>query len=68
MMWGMISGSQGDRADGLEERVEVLREAATMMLYVSVVEIAELATLPEGHFGDGRVATACPAQLGRAGG
>ena len=31
------------------ERDEVVREAATMVLYVSVVEIAELAALPETH-------------------
>ena len=34
---------------------ELRREAATMVLYVSVVEIAELASLPEGHFAHGRV-------------
>ena len=32
-----------------------MREAATMVLYVSVVEIAELAALPEEHFSDGHV-------------
>jgi hypothetical protein len=31
------------------ERDELVREAATMVLYVSVVEIAELAALPETH-------------------
>ncbi len=46
-----------------EERAEILREAATMVLYVSVVEIAELATLPEGHFGHGRVTGPVGAQL-----
>jgi len=46
--------SQESQAD-LEARTELLREAATMVLYVSVVEIAELATLPEGHFSHGRV-------------
>ena len=30
-----------------EARAEILREAVTMVLYVSVVEIAELAALPE---------------------
>jgi hypothetical protein len=47
----------------IEARSELLREAATMMLYVSVVEIAELATLPEGHFGSGRVTGPVGAQL-----
>src|SRR5262245_10537118 len=39
----------------LEERAEIFREAVTMVLYVSVVEIAELAALPEDHFLHGRV-------------
>jgi hypothetical protein len=34
----------------LEERNEIFREAVVMVLYVSVVEIAELAALPEDHF------------------
>jgi hypothetical protein len=38
-----------------EARVEILREAVTMVLYVSVVEIAELAAIPEKHFSHGRV-------------
>jgi hypothetical protein len=33
----------------LEERNEIFREALVMVLYVSVVEIAELAALPEDH-------------------
>jgi ABC-type tungstate transport system substrate-binding protein len=33
----------------------VVREATTMVLYVSVVEIAELAALPESHLAHGRV-------------
>ncbi len=36
-------------------RTDLLREATTMVLYVSVVEIAELAALPETHFANGRV-------------
>ena len=32
-----------------EHRAELWREAVTMVLYVSVVEIAELASLPESH-------------------
>ena len=40
---------------GGEHRVELIREATVMILYVSVVEIAELAALPEAHYDDGRV-------------
>jgi hypothetical protein len=36
-------------------RLHVVREAATMVLYVSVVEIAELVSIPEEHFSDGHV-------------
>jgi hypothetical protein len=59
----MTSAGQGDRVHALDERAEVLREAATMVLYVSVVEIAELATLPESHFGNGRVTGPVGTQL-----
>jgi hypothetical protein len=59
----MTSTSQRDHAEADEERVELLREAATMVLYVSVVEIAELATLPEGHFGGGHVTGPVGTQL-----
>jgi hypothetical protein len=38
-----------------EERAEILREATVMVLYVAVVEIGELAALPEEHFSDGHV-------------
>jgi hypothetical protein len=38
-----------------DEHAEILREATTMVLYVSVVEIAELAALPESHFSNGNV-------------
>src|SRR3954452_18002049 len=38
-----------------EGRADVLREAVTMTLYVSVVLIAELAAIPEKHFAHGRV-------------
>ena len=38
-----------------EHRAHLVREAATMVLYVSVVEIAELAAIPESHFAHGRV-------------
>src|SRR6476661_4080196 len=44
-------------------RNEVFREAATMALYVSVVEIAELAALPESHFAHGRVTGPVGGQL-----
>jgi hypothetical protein len=36
-------------------RAELWREAATMVLYVSVVEIAELASIPESHLSGGHV-------------
>ena len=36
-------------------RTHLVREAATMVLYVSVIEIAELAAIPEEHFAHGRV-------------
>ncbi|MDQ1455847.1 MAG: hypothetical protein QOH28_1467 [Actinomycetota bacterium] len=57
-MTGMMSivsppASHG-HASGVE-RAEVRREAAIMVLYVSVVEIAELASLPERHFSNGVV-------------
>lgn len=38
-----------------EHRVELLHEATVMVLYVSVIEIAELAALPEGHYAGGHV-------------
>src|SRR5262249_58459742 len=38
-----------------EHRVELIREATVMILYVSVVEIADLAALPEAHYVHGRV-------------
>src|SRR3954469_17341017 len=46
-----------------EARREVLREAVTMTLYVSVVLIAELAAIPEKHFADGRGTGAVGGQL-----
>src|SRR4051794_15878061 len=48
---------------GHDTRAEVFREAVTMILYVSVVEIAELAAIPEEHFGDGKVTGAVGGQL-----
>jgi hypothetical protein len=50
------------RAQSSEERAEIVREAITMMLYVSVVEIAELAALPETHI-SGRVTGPVGGQL-----
>jgi len=44
--------TQGEHSD---HRTHLMREAATMVLYVSVVEIAELAAIPEDHFAHGRV-------------
>jgi hypothetical protein len=46
-----------------EHRLELLREATVMILYVSVVEIAELAALPESHFSHGLVTGAVGGQL-----
>ena len=43
------------RANTSEARSEIFREAIVMVLYVSVVEIAELAALPEEHFSNGGV-------------
>ena len=40
---------------GGEHRIELIREATVMILYVSVVEIAELAAVPEAHYAHGRV-------------
>jgi hypothetical protein len=59
----MRSAAQATEAEELEEHAELLREAATMVLYVSVVEIAELAALPESHFGGGRVTGPVGGQL-----
>jgi hypothetical protein len=41
----------------------LLHEAVIMVLYVSVVEIAELAALPEDHFASGRVTGPVGVQL-----
>jgi hypothetical protein len=46
-----------------DTRAEVFREAVTMILYVSVVEIAELSAIPEEHFAHGRVTGAVGGQL-----
>src|SRR4051794_33351152 len=43
------------RASRTEARAEIFREAITMVLYVSVVEIAELAAVPERHLSNGSV-------------
>jgi hypothetical protein len=45
------------------EHAEILREAVTMVLYVSVVEIAELAALPAQHVSGGQVDGVAGAQL-----
>ena len=42
----MTSTTLLGRATANEARAEVFREAVTMVLYVSVVEIAELAAIP----------------------
>src|SRR5262245_45329983 len=41
--------------DPSAHRTHLMREAATMVLYVSVVEIAELAAIAEENFAQGRV-------------
>src|SRR5262249_56146611 len=46
-----------------DQRTEIFREAVTMVLYVSVIEIAELAALPEGHFANGRATGAVGGKL-----
>jgi len=46
-----------------DERIEAIHEATVMILYVSVVEIAELAALPETHFPDGHVSGPGRAEL-----
>jgi hypothetical protein len=51
------------RATQSEARAEIFREAITMVLYVSVVEIAELAALPESHLARGNVSGPVGAQL-----
>ena len=53
-----VRTSHGDHV-----RNEVFRDAATMALYVSVVEIAELAAIPESHFAHGRVTGPVGGQL-----
>jgi hypothetical protein len=58
-----MEGSRGARAGGRPERGDLLREAAMMVLYVSVIEIAELAALPERHMSDGSVTGPVGAQL-----
>jgi hypothetical protein len=45
------------------EHAEILREAVTMVLYVSVVEIAELAALPETHLANGHTTGPVGARL-----
>src|SRR5215475_8878464 len=45
------------------ESAEIWREAIVMVLYVSIVEIAELAAIPEQHFAHGRVTGAVGGQL-----
>jgi hypothetical protein len=59
----VVATAVRDFALGHEDRAEVLREGLTMILYVSVVEIAELAALPESHFAHGRVSGAVGGQL-----
>jgi hypothetical protein len=46
-----------------DTRSELIREATIMILYVSVVEIAELAAIPQSHFSNGRAAGPVGAHL-----
>src|SRR4029078_7232020 len=55
--------SRDDNGRMGETRAEVFREAVTMVLYVSVVLIAELAAIPEKHFAHGRVTGPVGGQL-----
>jgi hypothetical protein len=50
-----VATSAQQASERAAERTEVLREAAIMMLYVAIVEIAELASLPETHVIRGRL-------------
>src|SRR3954449_6011863 len=59
----MSSPSQEGLAMSTETRAEIFRETVTMVLYVSVVLIAELAAIPETHFADGTVTGAVGGQL-----
>jgi hypothetical protein len=60
---GAASATTSDAHDREALRGEVLREAVTMVLYVSVVEIAELAALPEDHFANGHATGPVGTQL-----
>jgi len=60
---GMSWASPPVHIEQTDARAELWREVATMVLYVSVVEIAELTSLPERHFGGGRVTGPVGTQL-----
>ena len=51
----VTSAVKATLAPGDEHRAQVLQEAATMVLYVAVVEMAELVALPLGDSGHGEV-------------
>ena len=59
----MTSTTLLGRATANDTRAEIFREAVTMVLYVSVVEIAELAAIPESHYAGGKVTGAVGGQL-----
>lgn len=59
----MTSTTLLGRATRDENRAEIFREAVTMVLYVSVVEIGELAALPETHLTGGRTTGPVGGQL-----
>lgn len=46
-----------------DTRSELIREATIMILYISVVEIAELAAIPQSHFSNGRASGPVGAHL-----
>jgi len=58
-----MNGTSRPRRALSDEHAEILREAITMVLYVSVVEIAELAALPESHVANGQVTGPVSSQL-----
>lgn len=59
----MTSTRLSKLAAGSDARAELFREAVTMVLYISIVEIAELAAIPESHFANGTVTGPVDEQL-----
>ena len=46
----MTDGAVATQEHTPTHRTDLVREAATMVLYVSAIGIAELAAIPEDHF------------------